>query len=223
MKHIVFFTGAGMSQESGISTFRDSNGLWENHDVMEVASPEGFQNNPKLVLEFYNQRRKQLFDVKPNPGHTLIALLEKKFQVTVITQNVDDLHERAGSTNVLHLHGELRKVRSVDDESTVLNWNEDLVLGDVDKNGSQLRPHIVWFGENVPMMDEAIEVAEKADVFVVVGSSLQVYPAAGLIHYTSGLKYYIDPNPTEELSDVITIESKASSGIEQLISMFIEE
>lgn len=212
--NIVVFTGAGMSQESGISTFRDSNGLWENHDVMEVASPEGFRQNPELVLEFYNQRRRQLKDVEPNMGHFLIAELEKEYKVTVITQNVDDLHERAGSSNVVHLHGELRKVRSVLDEKDVLYWENDLKISDRNKKGHALRPHIVWFGEAVPLMDEAIDITSKADIFVTVGTSLQVYPAANLIDYAPGKRYYIDSSPAIVSSEIVTIQAKASEGLQ---------
>lgn len=198
MKKLVVLTGAGISAESGIKTFRDSNGLWEDHDVQEVATPEGFHKNPELVLEFYNQRRRQLHQVHPNAGHLILAELEQYFDVHIITQNVDNLHERAGSSKVLHLHGELLKVRSTHDENYILDWQHDLVLGDVDENGRQLRPHIVWFGEAVPALEEAIAVAAQADFFAVVGTSLQVYPAAGLTHYTPNHIpiYYVDPKPS---------------------------
>ncbi|MFT3794276.1 SIR2 family NAD-dependent protein deacylase [Flavobacterium sp.] len=197
MKKLVVLTGAGISAESGIKTFRDSDGLWEGHDVQEVATPEGFRKNPALVLEFYNQRRRQLHDVEPNAGHFILAELENHFDVHIVTQNVDNLHERAGSTKVLHLHGELLKVRSTRDEHHILDWTTDLVLGDTDKNGHQLRPHIVWFGEAVPALEEAIDLAEQADFFAVVGTSLQVYPAAGLLHYAQPNVpvFYIDPKP----------------------------
>ncbi|NHM07179.1 NAD-dependent deacylase [Flavobacterium sp. CYK-4] len=196
-KKIVILSGAGISAESGIKTFRDADGLWEGHDVMEVASLEGFRKNPELVLDFYNQRRRQLQQVKPNAGHVLIAELEKNFDVQVITQNVDNLHEQAGSTNVLHLHGELLKVRSVRNENLVLDWSHDLVLGDFGPDGNQLRPHIVWFGEAVPALEEAIYLTQKAAVLIVIGTSLQVYPAAGLLHYAPANipMYYIDPKP----------------------------
>jgi NAD-dependent deacetylase len=196
-KKLVVLTGAGISAESGIKTFRDANGLWEGHDVMEVASPEGWHKNNALVLDFYNQRRKQLQQVSPNLGHLVLAELESHFDVYIITQNVDNLHEKAGSSNVLHLHGELLKVRSTVEENYILDWKNDLNLGDVDTNGNQLRPHIVWFGEAVPALDEAIEITQQADYFVVVGTSLQVYPAAGLLHYTNKNVpvFYIDPNP----------------------------
>ena len=185
MKRLVVLSGAGISAESGISTFRDSNGLWENHRIEDVASPEGFARNPKLVLDFYNLRRRQLKDVKPNLAHEILAELEQNFEVFIITQNVDDLHERAGSTKVLHLHGELKKVRSVKDETKIYDWEKDCNLGDCDEKGDQLRPHIVWFGEMVPEMENAAEIASKADIFIVIGTSMQVYPAAGLIHYVT--------------------------------------
>jgi len=197
MKKLVVLTGAGISAESGIKTFRDSDGLWEGHNVTDVATPEGWQKNPELVLDFYNQRRRQLHEVKPNEGHLILAELEKDFEVHIITQNVDNLHEAAGSTNVLHLHGELFKVRSTKNHNHILNWQHDLLLGDKDANGHQLRPHIVWFGEAVPALEEAIAIAQQADIFVVVGTSLQVYPAAGLMQYagTDVPVYYIDPKP----------------------------
>ena len=197
MKEIVVLTGAGMSAESGISTFRDSNGLWENHDIMEVASPEGWKKNPALVLDFYNKRRAQLKEVKPNKGHEILAELEKNFDVQIITQNVDNLHEKAGSSNVLHLHGELVKVRGEFSENESIFWETDIHLGDVNENAEQLRPDIVWFGEQVPAIEEAIPYMENADVVIIIGTSLQVYPAAGLMHYAKYHVpvYYIDPNP----------------------------
>ncbi|HQW69993.1 MAG TPA: NAD-dependent deacylase [Flavobacterium sp.] len=196
-KKLVVLTGAGISAESGIKTFRDADGLWEGHDVMEVASPEGWHKNKELVLDFYNQRRRQLHQVKPNRGHFTLAELEADFDVHIITQNVDNLHEQAGSSNVLHLHGELFKVRSVKNENYILDWKTDLNLDDVDTNGNQLRPHIVWFGEAVPALDEAIEITQTADFLAVIGTSLQVYPAAGLLHYAKPNipVFYIDPNP----------------------------
>ncbi|MGG7036605.1 MAG: SIR2 family NAD-dependent protein deacylase [Flavobacterium sp.] len=197
MKKLVVLTGAGMSAESGIKTFRDADGLWEGHDVMEVASPEGWYKNPKLVLDFYNQRRRQLHEVKPNKGHISLAELENHFDVQIITQNVDNLHEQAGSTQVLHLHGELFKVRSTKNKDYILEWKHDLLLGDTDNHGNQLRPNIVWFGEDVPALEEAITITEQADCFAVIGTSLQVYPAAGLLHYTKPEipVFYIDPKP----------------------------
>ncbi len=222
MKNLVVLTGAGISAESGLKTFRDSNGLWEGHDVMEVATPEGFAKNPELVLEFYNQRRTQLLTVQPNKGHLNLTKLESFFNVEIITQNVDNLHERAGSSNVLHLHGELLKVRSTVNESLVYNWNKDLVLGDVCKLESQLRPHIVWFGEAVPMLDTAIEITQKADILVIIGTSMQVYPAASLVHYIKENTpiYFIDPNPSvteNQFKNLCIIADKASNGTDKLL------
>ena len=218
-KKLVVLTGAGISAESGIKTFRDSDGLWEGHNVMDVATPEGWSKNPALVLDFYNQRRKQLKEVEPNLGHQILAELEKEFEVYIITQNVDDLHERAGSSNVLHLHGELLKVRSSTNSNYILDWQDDLNFGDFDDNQNQLRPHIVWFGEEVPALDEAIKITQSADYFAVIGTSLQVYPAAGLIDFTTQETpiFYIDPkpikipnlrNPLEVISEV------ASKGVD---------
>lgn len=196
-KKLVVLTGAGISAESGIKTFRDSDGLWEGHNVMDVATPEGWYKNPALVLDFYNQRRQQLKEVQPNLGHLILADLENDFDVYIITQNVDDLHERAGSTNITHLHGELLKVRSSKNENYILDWTDDLNFGDVDQQGNQLRPHIVWFGEQVPALEDAITITEQADYFAVIGTSLQVYPAASLINFTPKNTpiYYIDPKP----------------------------
>lgn len=220
-KKLVVLTGAGISAESGIKTFRDSDGLWEGHDVMEVATPEGWHKNQELVLDFYNKRRQQLKEVQPNLGHIILASLEKDFDVHIITQNVDDLHERAGSTKVLHLHGELLKVRSTQNKNLILDWTEDLFTGDVDKNGHQLRPHIVWFGEEVPALEEAIDITETADYFAVIGTSLQVYPAAGLISYTPSTTpvFYIDPKPISIpniRNKVETIAKFASEGVADL-------
>jgi NAD-dependent deacetylase len=199
-KNLVVLTGAGMSAESGISTFRDSGGLWEKYSIEEVATPEGFQANPKLVLDFYNARRKQLDEVEPNEGHLILARLEKSFNVQIITQNVDNLHERAGSNNILHLHGELTKVRSTKFPNLIYDiGTKRIELGDFCEKGAQLRPHIVWFGEAVPVIDEAIMISSKADIFVVIGTSLNVYPAAGLVMYArhDAPKYLIDPNEVE--------------------------
>ena len=198
-KKLVVLTGAGISAESGIQTFRDTDGLWEGHNVNDVATPEGWRKNQELVLKFYNDRRRQLPNVQPNLGHITLAELEKHFDVHIITQNVDNLHERAGSTNVLHLHGQLDKVRSVNNADNILDWTSDLITGDVDDKGFQLRPHIVWFGEDVPALETALEITQSADFFVVVGTSLQVYPAAGLIQYAPhGIPvFYIDPNPAD--------------------------
>lgn len=218
MKKLVVISGAGISAESGISTFRDANGLWENHDIMEVASFQGWQKNPSLVLNFYNQRRSQLLHCTPNNGHLQLAALERNFDVQIITQNVDDLHERAGSTKVLHLHGELLKARSTSHENLVYSWHKDINLGDLCEQGSQLRPHIVWFGELVPLLDKALEIVQEADILLVVGTSLLVYPAASLIHYTPShcKKYILDPNIPENLPKEFTvIQAKASIGIEQ--------
>ncbi|GAL67431.1 SIR2 family NAD-dependent protein deacylase [Jejuia pallidilutea] len=224
MQHIVVLTGAGMSAESGVKTFRDANGLWEGHDVMEVATPEGFAKNPELVLDFYNQRRQQLFEVEPNQAHKDLAKLEEHFKVTVVTQNIDDLHERAGSTNVIHLHGELLKVRSTFDANDILDWKTDLVLGDVCKKGYQLRPHVVWFGEDVPMITKAMEICETADILLIIGTSMQVYPAAGLIHYTPANTptYFIDPKPNiESKANLTVIAETATVGMKQLIEKLI--
>lgn len=220
-KKLVVLTGAGISAESGIKTFRDSDGLWEGHDVMEVATPEGWHKNQELVLDFYNKRRQQLKEVEPNLGHKILAELEKDFDVYIITQNVDDLHERAGSTKVLHLHGELLKVRSTKNRDLILDWTDDLITGDLDKNGYQLRPHIVWFGEDVPALEEAIAITETADYFAVIGTSLQVYPAAGLISYTYSITpvFYIDPKPISIpniRNKVETIAKFASEGVADL-------
>lgn len=194
---IVVLTGAGISAESGIRTFRDADGLWENHRIEDVATPEAWARNPQLVQDFYNQRRAQLSTVQPNAGHLALADLEKDFDVHVITQNVDDLHERAGSTQVLHLHGELRKVRSTRHPDLVYQWDKDLKMGDLCEKGAQLRPHIVWFGEAVPMLEPATEIASEADFFLVVGTSLQVYPAASLMVYAPRHIpfFYVDPHP----------------------------
>ncbi len=196
MKKLVVLSGAGISAESGISTFRDSNGLWEDHRIEDVASPEGFLKNPQLVLDFYNARRRQLKEVHPNAAHQILAELEDNFDVIIVTQNVDNLHERAGSTKVIHLHGELTKARPHNNEYVVMDWLDDLNVGDVDSMGVQLRPHIVWFGEAVPKMQEAIEEVANADILLVIGTSLQVYPAAGLLDYISSSceLYVVDPH-----------------------------
>ncbi len=219
-KKIVILSGAGMSQESGLKTFRDMGGLWEDYDIYEVATPEAWQRNPELVNRFYNERRKQLLEVKPNEGHIGVAGLEKDFDVTVITQNVDDLHERAGSTNVLHLHGELMKVRSTVDPGLIYTLDHwEVKIGDKCEKGSQLRPHIVWFGEMVPAISEAQEIVEQADILVVIGTSLAVYPAAGLVDYSKpGIPIFvIDPNrPDVYLKNVEFIVEKASIGVKVL-------
>ncbi len=221
MKKLVILTGAGMSAESGIRTFRDSDGLWEEYEISDVATPEAWNKNMLLVLRFYNDRRRQLATAEPNNGHLGVAALEKYFDVQVITQNIDNLHERAGSKNVLHLHGELTKARSTKDPSLIYDIGyKDIREGDKCAKGSQLRPHIVWFGEAVPQMDEAARIAETADIFVVIGSSLVVYPAAGLISYAPRIAplYLIDPNDvTIPLNrKVEVIKEKASRGVEIL-------
>ncbi|NER17940.1 SIR2 family NAD-dependent protein deacylase [Spongiivirga citrea] len=223
MKKIVVLTGAGISAESGIKTFRDADGLWEGHDVMEVASPQGFERNPELVLDFYNQRRRQLLEVKPNKAHVQLAELETTYSIEIVTQNVDDLHERAGSTKVTHLHGELRKVRSTFDEQLVMDWDQDLNLGDMCEHNHQLRPHIVWFGEMVPMLDRAIEITQTADILVIIGTSMQVYPAASLVNFVNHETpiFFIDPKPNvtkSQFSNLTIIEDKATTGVETFIN-----
>ena len=226
MQKLVVLTGAGMSAESGVSTFRDSGGLWEGHDVMEVASPEGFASNPSLVLNFYNQRRRQLFEVKPNSGHLALASLESLYDISIITQNVDDLHERGGSSQVLHLHGELLKARSIQNGHLIFPWKKDIVLGDLAEDGSQMRPHIVWFGEEVPMLELAIEITEKADILVIIGTSMQVYPAASLINYIKPNTpiYFIDPRPSvseHDFFNLTIIPEKATVGLEILSNKYL--
>ena len=226
MDKIVVLTGAGMSAESGINTFRDSGGLWEGHDIMEVASPEGFTNNPELVLDFYNKRRRQLLKVAPNSAHKALADLEKVYNITIVTQNVDDLHERAGSSSIVHLHGELLKSRCTKNEQLVYDCTDDIVLGDFSKNGSQLRPHIVWFGEAVPMLDVAINITAKADILVIIGTSMQVYPAASLINYIQPTTpiYFIDPKPSvsnHDYQNLTIIPEKATIGVKHLISNYL--
>lgn len=219
-KNLVVLSGAGISAESGVRTFRDSNGLWENHRVEDVATPEAFAVNPQLVLNFYNERRRQLNVVQPNDAHRLLAELERDFNVQIITQNVDDLHERAGSTCVIHLHGELKKARSVLPYSEPVEWNNDLNVGDVDVQGNQLRPHIVWFGEEVPEMAVAQSIAELADIFLVIGTSLQVYPAAGLLHAIPGQceVFVIDPHLRNNFaSEQNFFRTSATAGMRLLI------
>ncbi|HET7360925.1 MAG TPA: NAD-dependent deacylase [Salinimicrobium sp.] len=219
MKKIVVLTGAGVSAESGIKTFRDANGLWEEHNIMEVASPQGWQKNKELVLDFYNKRRSQLKEVQPNPAHFALKKLEERYEVQIITQNIDDLHERAGSRNVIHLHGELKKARSTFDETLILDWEDDLCIGDFCGNNSQLRPHVVWFGEPVPLMEKAMEITSGADILIVIGTSLQVYPAAALMDFVQpGTKiYFIDPAPSILKSENLEIiAEKASIGVPRL-------
>jgi len=219
-KKLVILTGAGMSQESGIRTFRDSDGLWEEYKITDVATPEAWERNPELVMKFYNDRRKQLYESEPNAGHLGLVDLEQDFDVRIITQNIDDLHERAGSSNVLHLHGELKKARSSVDESLIYDidgW--ELKFGDRCAKGSQLRPHIVWFGEAVPAIEDAISIVEEADILVVIGTSLNVYPAAGLVSYApKGTPIFlIDPaRPQLYIKNVVYIQEKAGKGVELL-------
>jgi NAD-dependent deacetylase len=227
MKKIVVLTGAGISAESGLRTFRDSDGLWEEHRVEDVATFEAWQRNQALVIDFYNQRRKQLYEVKPNAGHLALAELEQKYNVQIITQNVDDLHEQAGSTHVMHLHGELKKVRSTVDENLVYTLDGwELKMGDLCEKGSQLRPHIVWFGEAVPMIEPAIALTAEADIFIVIGTSLNVYPAASLVYYIKKNipVYLIDPH-AEMLSGVnnLTVfRETAGSGVPKLVKQLLE-
>lgn len=229
MKNLVVLSGAGMSAESGISTFRDAGGLWDKYPVMQVATPEGYARDPELVINFYNERRKQLLDVEPNAGHRGVAELEKDFNVTVVTQNVDNLHERAGSTHVIHLHGELTKVSSSRDPYNPrfireLNPEEyEVKLGDKAEDGSQFRPFIVWFGEAVPEIERAIDYVEKADIFVIIGTSMNVYPAAGLLNYVPrhAEVYLIDPKPvdTHSMRPIHVIRKGASEGVKELKSL----
>lgn len=221
-KKIVVLTGAGMSAESGIATFRDTDGLWENHRVEDVASPQGFRVNPKLVLDFYNSRRKELLHVKPNEGHVGLAELEKEYDVTIVTQNVDNLHERAGSSDVVHLHGELMKSRSSRDPSVIYEMDEDNIeinIGDMCELGTQLRPDIVWFGEAVPMIETAAKLVQKADIVVIIGTSLNVYPAAGLVDYAKPDTpiYLIDPKDVRGgRRNIYFIQKGASEGVKEL-------
>lgn len=215
---IVVLTGAGISAESGIKTFRDADGLWEGHDIMEVASPVGFDKNPALVLDFYNQRRRQLQEVEPNKGHKALVQLEEKYDVTIVTQNVDNLHERAGSSNIIHLHGELSKMRGVAHPYKIYDCTSDISVGDVCECGSQLRPHIVWFGEDVPMIETAVAECVQADILLIIGTSMQVYPAASLINFVpqSTPIYFIDPKPSvneNAYENLTVIAEKASTGV----------
>ncbi|RME11032.1 MAG: NAD-dependent deacylase [Bacteroidetes bacterium] len=227
---VVVLTGAGVSAESGIKTFRDSGGLWEEHDVMDVASIEGWYRNKELVLEFYNARRRQLKEVSPNAAHEAIKRLESRFDTVVVTQNVDDLHERAGSSKVIHLHGELKKVRSTLDSELIYEWDKDLHLGDRCEKGAQLRPHIVWFGESVPMLEVAAREVANADVVLVIGTSMQVYPAAGLIGYApSDIQvYYIDPNPAmsfelQRFRRLEVVPEVATIGVPMIVEKLLDE
>ena len=226
MKRIVVLTGAGISAESGIKTFRDADGLWEGYDVMEVASPEGWENNMELVLDFYNQRRKQLLEVTPNDAHRSLVDLETRYKVDIITQNIDDLHERAGSSRVTHLHGELLKARSTFDDDLVMDWKKDIKTGDFCEYNYQLRPHVVWFGEAVPMFQKAVEICAEADILIVVGTSMQVYPAAGLVDYIPKdcPIYFIDPKPNiRESKNLEIIQKTAVEGLPQLVQRLLED
>ncbi|MFO8236286.1 MAG: NAD-dependent deacylase [Bacteroidales bacterium] len=232
MKKLVVLTGSGISAESGLKTFRDMGGLWEQYDVTEVASPEAWERDPELVLRFYNERRKQLLEAKPNEGHKALVELENYFDVQIITQNVDDLHERAGSSKVLHLHGEIRKARSTGDPGLVYNIEgAELNLGDKCEKGYQLRPHVVWFGEAVPAIRDAVQISQTAEIYAVIGTSLQVYPAAGLVDYAPQNipVYIVDPGSaiTGRQDKIITIREKASTGVpklkEELISKYSDK
>ena len=219
-KHIVVLSGAGISAESGIKTFRDSDGLWMGHNIEDVATPRGFTKNPALVLDFYNKRRQEVKKVNPNAAHTGLADLEELFDVTIVTQNIDDLHERGGSKNIIHLHGEIFKVRSSTNSNEIFYTEEDVLLGDLAKDGSRLRPHIVWFEEEVPMIEKAVEIVKTADIFIVIGTSLQVYPAAGLIDLVNDEvpKYVIDKKipSVHHLKNIIPLEGSASDGVKRL-------
>ena len=227
-ERVVVLTGAGMSADSGLKTFRDADGLWEGHDVMEVASPQGFARDADLVLDFYNQRRSQLLEASPNEGHKALVKLEQYFDVTVITQNVDDLHERAGSTDVIHLHGELFKVRSTGNPNDIMEWKKDLNLGDTCKAGFQLRPHIVWFGEEVPLLQKAAQITQQANKLLIIGTSMQVYPAASLIHYSAhGTPiYFVDPKPTispSDFYDISIVAERAAVGVPNVVADLIRK
>ncbi|TVZ28555.1 NAD-dependent deacetylase [Gillisia sp. Hel_I_86] len=224
MQHIVILTGAGISAESGLKTFRDSDGLWEGYDIMEVASPDGWDRNMEKVLDFYNQRRKQLLQVSPNKAHKALVKLETKYKVSIVTQNIDDLHERAGSSRVIHLHGELLKVRSTFDDDLILDWKNDLKTGDFCEHNHQLRPHVVWFGEAVPMFQKAVKLVENADILIIVGTSMQVYPAAALLDYLDNVTpiYFIDPQPNISSAKNLTIiAEKATKGLVKLAEALI--
>ncbi|MBN4061926.1 MAG: NAD-dependent protein deacylase [Flavobacteriales bacterium] len=228
MKKLVVFTGAGVSAESGLRTFRDSNGLWEEYDVMEVATPEAWHKNPGQVLRFYNMRRKQAIEAQPNAAHHAIVHLEKKYDVHVITQNIDDLHERAGSSKVLHLHGEINKARSTEHPELIYELDHrEMKLGDTCEKGAQLRPHIVWFGEAVPNMEIAYDIVSGADIMLIIGTSLNVYPAAGLIHYAplQAKKYLVDPKAVNvnDVKNITVLKEKASTGVEKITEELLEE
>lgn len=226
---IVVLTGAGVSAESGISTFRDADGLWEGHDVMEVATPQGWAKNQDLVLKFYNDRRRQLKEVKPNDAHIALKKLESQYDVVIITQNVDNLHERAESSNIIHLHGELNKVRCTKYTNDIQLWTEDLNTGDLSEAGYQLRPHIVWFGEAVPMLEKAVQEMHDADIAIIIGTSMQVYPAASLIDYVNDncRIFYVDPHPhisyeLKQRKKLKVIQEKAGTGVVQLVNELLK-
>jgi NAD-dependent deacetylase len=223
-KKLVILSGAGVSAESGVQTFRGGNGLWDGHKVEDVASPRGWNMNQQLVLDFYNKRRSELLTVEPNDAHMIIAELEKDFDVQIITQNVDDLHERAGSTNVLHLHGELLKARSTVKEDYVIDWFGDMTEDDIDDEGDQLRPHIVWFGEDVPMMNTAIRTIKTADIVIIIGTSMQVYPAANLVFHTHAPDiYYVDPDPAKvDDIELNYIKASATKGMKKLKKLLMK-
>ena len=225
MKKLVVLSGSGISAESGLKTFREADGLWEGHDIMEVASPLGWQKDREAVLAFYNQRRRQLQHAEPNKAHVLLAQLQPHFDVHIITQNVDDLHERAGSKQVLHLHGELLKVRSVHNENLIYSWTGDLTANDTAEDGSALRPHIVWFGEDVPLLPVAANIVAQADIFLIIGTSLVVYPAAGLVRYAppTSTIYIIDIHQPEIVlsSNITFIQEKATAGMQQLSKKYL--
>ncbi len=228
MDRIVVLTGAGISAESGLQTFRDGDGLWNKYRFEELATPEAWNRDPGLVLEFYNWRRKKLWEVEPNAGHYALVKLEEKFEVQIITQNVDDLHERAGSQNVRHLHGELKKARSTIDPDLIYDLSGwELNLGDTCVKGSQLRPHVVWFGEAVPEFENALKIASKADIFIVIGTSLVVYPAASLVKYVrpNKQKYYIDPKAFEigGISNLTIIKETAVTGVPKLVDLLLKD
>jgi NAD-dependent deacetylase len=225
MKHITVLSGAGISAESGLKTFRDSDGLWMGHKIEDVATPQAFKKNPQQVLEFYNMRRRDVAAAKPNNAHTGLVKLEEKYQVTIITQNIDDLHERAGSTTVMHLHGEIFKMHSVANPSLHFEIKNEIKVGDLAEDGSQLRPHIVWFGEAVPMMEKAIEIVNDCDILVIIGTSLQVYPAASLLQYAAPYlpKYIIDKKlpSVSGYHNLHAIEKPATEGVEELLTILL--
>ena len=225
MQKIVVLTGAGISADSGLRPFRDTDGLWEGYKVEEVCTPEAFARNPQLVIDFYNERRRQAQAAEPNAAHRALAELEKYYQVQIITQNVDDLHERAGSSTVLHLHGELNKARSSADENYVVEWTGDQSINDTDPQGYPMRPHIVWFGEAVPLIETAARWVSQADKVLVIGTSMQVYPAAGLLEYApyEAERYLVDPRPPKGLANISVIEAKAKDGVPQLVDKLITE